>query len=271
MNDTIHAYASSGGSVGRGDGDKRPPDGGKYSCDINDHWVRTVNPNIYHHFDENSHRWTVSNETDGEILGGDWVQYSTCIPSHRWLPKQCDPKEHNLSPLYYLDTPRVKWKYGSKVGISKSQITKLRTTTGKVPTLGPISAVSRNGFIMTGTSTSYHPICSDRQYTSVYNRETGDVGAGREIAYGYAPDMDTHETDVGGQGGQDAQSAEMAFDDAYQNMVQYAVSHRDWAEEVNATYKKNWIDYNWYSQAYFNSSSTAWTGVSHPSGTVVHY
>ena len=114
--DTQHVYV---GNV-RGDGDKRPPDGGIYSDDYNRYWRRTVNPYKYHHYDFNSHRWLCYNQG---ISSNPAIYYHTVIESWRFLPIHTDPKEQ-VPPTWYKNTERTVWHIaGNKVEIQAEQLT----------------------------------------------------------------------------------------------------------------------------------------------------
>jgi len=109
----IHQYADNA----RGDADLRPPDGGRYSADRNSYWIRTVNPNRYHHYDVNAHRWICQSERS------DTTFYQSIIPSYKFLPFQADPKEQ-VPPCWYADTGRLAWRIaGNKVAIAAEQLT----------------------------------------------------------------------------------------------------------------------------------------------------
>jgi len=101
----------------RGDDDKRPPDGGKFSADYNRYWRRTANPFRYHHYDKNAHRWLCNYDQHD---GGD---YYSVIESWRFLPIFTDPKEQ-VPPIWYKDTERTAWQIaGNKVEIQAEQLT----------------------------------------------------------------------------------------------------------------------------------------------------
>lgn len=228
--DLIHAYA--GGA--RGDGDKRPPDGGKFSCDLNDYWIRTPNPNLYHHSDVNSHRYLVHSDHTGSFNPyapnlSDFEGFSCLIPSHGNSLAQADPKEM-VPPFYYQDTNANRWKYGSKVEVLKSQISNQEYQGAIINTI----ETGYNAWTQGASSNSI-----DKQYYSAYSTDQGG------ISYGYEPPNSKYNPSANNQRTQNVQNK---FDPALQVMIEYALESLDWMLEVDTTYKTNWVMINYYAE-----------------------
>ena len=101
----------------RGDGEKRPPDGGILSADESGYWCRTVNPYVYHHYDANAHRWI------GFAQRRSSVNYFTVFESWRMLPIDTDPKEQ--VPPYWTDDKEMTEHQiaGNKVEVQREHFT----------------------------------------------------------------------------------------------------------------------------------------------------
>jgi hypothetical protein len=222
--DIYHRYEQTSGEVTYGPNDGRPPDGGPASADFNGDWVRCPNPNLYHTWDINAHRWHIEAETDGSISANTYVQYTALIPSWKFLSTQVDPKEQK-SPFYFMDTKRIHWKYGSKVGIRADQIT-------NPAKLGAIQDVQKNGWVSdlsgrVGTST-------DHQYNTTYIVETTNTSS---CSDGYIPPMS----------GQNTWNKWInnKYDTSLQVMVEHVATLHGWRYPVDTDYKNNWLWLRW--------------------------
>jgi hypothetical protein len=222
--DGHHRYPLNGGEPRRGPNDGRPPSGGYMACDFNKDWVRGVNPNLYHSYDRNAHRWFVYGEVDSEAAIGPFYCMSMFVPSHQFLPRQVDPKEQ-VSPFFFADTNRLHWKYGSKVRIRAAQIT-------NPAKLGAIQACIPNGYM---TTHGFAGTSSDRQYGSVYSVTTGS-GASYCVNGRYPDPPGTQEIPPN--------LVNHKYDEALQNMVELACEEHSWTWPVDDDYKVNWLTLN---------------------------
>jgi len=218
--DAYHRYPPTQNN-GRGPNDGRPPSGGQLAIDFNKDWVRGINPNLYHCYDKNAHRWYIHCDANLNMNNhGYSEEYIAVIPSYRFLPAQCDPKEQ-ISPYFFKNTLRRHWKYGGKVPLRKEQIT-------NADKLGAIQSVRENGYIT--LSYAKIPASSDRQYGSTYIYEHGYIS---EVVNGTMPA-------VPGQS-QLPRSVNEKYDAALQNMVELACEEYGWCWPVDNIYKTNWL------------------------------
>jgi hypothetical protein len=219
--DFIHRYV---GNVS-GPNDGRPPDGGQMSADCNGDWIRCPNPNLYHTYDTNAHRWDIKAHTINSPGDIDYEQYTALIPAHEYLPTQTDPKEVE-SPFFYEDTYRIHWKYGDKVSIRATQITDSAN-------LGAIQAVRANGY-WTSESGNLGD-STDHQYNTTFLRTTSTRSYPQD---GYFPNTSLNTYP-------DSWWYNRKYDTALQNMVELACSSLDWVLEVDSAYVTNWL---WINQ-----------------------
>ncbi len=222
--DGHHRYPLNGGEPRRGPNDGRPPSGGYLACDFNKDWVRGVNPNLYHSYDRNAHRWFVYGEVDSETATGPFYCLSMFVPSHQFLPRQVDPKEQ-VSPFFFADTNRLHWKYGPKVAIRAAQIT-------NPAKLGAIQACIPNGYM---TTHGFAGTSSDRQYGTVYSVTTGS-GASYCINGMYPDPPGTQATPPN--------LVNHKYDEALQNMIELACEEYGWTWPVDDDYKVHWLTLN---------------------------
>jgi len=170
----------------------RPPAGGKQSWDTNEddawgygHWIRTVNPHLYHHFDRNSHRkmvWATyqyANCANPLEDNPDYEFVWNCfmVDSSAMFPISLDPREHRR-PLTYVDTGRTHW-YKDHYSLEAKQIT-------DIDKLGPQDAIA--SYHWYDVSIGYRSYVSTEQqyYPWAYRGLIGgtDGGTGRKIKVG---------------------------------------------------------------------------------------
>ena len=150
--DMYHRYQGNA----RGPNDGRPPDGGQQSVNMNADWVRAVNPNLYHSYDQNAHRYFVNYEWSYTRPGYYAIELFEITKNEVYqgwdlLPIQVDPKEQ-VSPFFFDDSKRAHWKYGPKVRIAAKQITEPASLGVKVACTGSATPASY-GQSAVGTST----------------------------------------------------------------------------------------------------------------------
>ncbi len=212
----IHHYV---GNV-RGDGELRPPDGGRYSRDHNKYWIRTVNQNKYHHYDYNAHRWVGMAQRRGEPL----VDYFTVMDSWRMLPINSDPKER-VPPHWYKDTSRTAWQIaGNKVEFAKEQLTHWST-------MGAAQGSQRH--LRTDPSNLVRTT-DIADYTVYWDSDTEVYMTGQ-----FPPMNDNPQWHKQREGWK-----EFKFGSRCMWAWIEVVASRGFVEEVNATYKTNWLNTN---------------------------
>ena len=210
--DSYHRYPLSQNN-GRGPNDGRPPSGGQFSADFNGDWIRTVNPNLYHTYDQNSHRWII--DSDFNLFPA--KQYTCLIPAYQFLPAQCDPKEQ-IPPYYFKSSYRRHWKYNAKVAFQANQIT-------EPDKLGAIQSV--RGLAYNSLETWYGS-SSDRQYGTTHLSDNG-----KKVVNGFLPP-------VSGQN-QKPNRVNYKYSAALQNMIELACEEYQWCWPADNTYKTNWL------------------------------
>lgn len=205
----------------RGNNELRPPDGGKYSRDWNLWWIRTPNPNLYHHYDRNAHRWLCQNNI------ADSVEYYSVIPSWKFLPIQTDPKEQ-VAPNWYKDTDRLEWNIaGNKVEIQAEQL----TDHAKSGAITECTAQIDDGFHVKVNSIQYH--------TVKWMPDKGQGGFFNSIPEPTIPNDDLNK--------QEEYWPEEKFDTTcIWTWIEYMARKGGWCAPVNDAYKKNWLECNRY-------------------------
>jgi len=210
--DSYHRYPATQNN-GRGPNDGRPPSGGQFSIDFNGDWVRTVNPNLYHTYDQNSHRWII----DSDFNLSPAEQYTCLISAYQFLPAQCDPKEQ-IPPYYFENTFRRHWKYNAKVAFQANQIT-------EPDKLGAIQSVRELAYNSGGT---WYGSSSDRQYGTTHLSDDE-----KTVVNGFLPP-------VSGQN-QKPNRVNYKYSAALQNMIELACEEYQWCWPADNTYKTNWL------------------------------
>lgn len=218
--DLYHRYADHI----RGPKDGRPPSGGPHAVDFNADWVRGVNTNLYHCYDHNAHRYVIGARLDLNVQTEDAEQWIAVIPSHNYLPYQCDPKEQQ-PPYYFRDTIRAHWKYGNKVPLRVIQIT-------NPAGLGAIQSTIESGYHT--ASYTYVGTSSDRQYGTVHTRDAGGSLSGVITERGTEPVAEDGPK-------QFERDKNYKYDAALQNMVELACEESGWCWPVDDVYKLNWL------------------------------
>ena len=210
--DSYHRYPLSQNN-GRGPNDGRPPSGGQFSADFNGDWIRTVNPNLYHTYDQNSHRWII--DSDFNLFPAE--QYTCLIPAYQFLPAQCDPKEQ-IPPYYFKSSYRRHWKYNAKVAFQANQIT-------EPDKLGAIQSVRELAY---NSLETWYGSSSDRQYGTTHLSDNG-----KKVVNGFLPP-------VSGQN-QKPNRVNYKYSAALQNMIELACEEYQWCWPADNTYKTNWL------------------------------
>jgi len=198
----------------RCDNEMRPPDGGRYSRDSNKYWIRTVNPNRYHHYDVNAHRW----------VGKSNDPYYTVIESWRMLPIQTDPKEQ-VAPYWYKDTGRLDWRIaGNKVEIAREHLTDWSA-------MGPVQGSQTHL-----DTDPEHVETLDVNYLSVYWDAPTE-----NYVWGEYPPMS------GGLNSQHEGWKEHKFNTrCLWAWIEVAARKGEFVAQVNAAYKINWLEEHRY-------------------------
>ncbi len=191
--------------------DSRPPDGGFLSENNNGWWCRTVNPYLYHHWDQNSNRWIgifLSNNdaTDTESL---------LIPSADYFPIQLDPKEQSV-PTWYIENSRGEFNY-EPVELKAAQIT-------DTSTLGPLKPMQYK-YWQQGGYNYYLYSTGDDQYMDMEIVQVSTAAFGKRLASGPGDDVTLEITPYTGVDGNPFYiGADKLNSTAYQNCAEFYCS-----------------------------------------------
>ncbi|HOQ06174.1 MAG TPA: hypothetical protein PKY88_13290, partial [Anaerohalosphaeraceae bacterium] len=217
--DQYHRYEGNA----RGPNDGRPPSGGPFAIDLNGDWIRAVNPNLYHCYDRNSHRYILT--SDWEETLGYFTLYFAGWRADEFLSFQVDPKEQ-IPPFYFVNKKNHRWKYGGKVPIRRWQIT-------NASKLGAID--DPKAYAWQDNQNNWHCVSTHQQYKTSTIRVLSS-GPGM-IYYGDKPLLTLHLSPRDWW-------EQSKIDSAIQNMVEYLVEQSGWMMPVDDTYKQNWFKVN---------------------------
>ena len=207
--DSYHRYAGNA----RGPNDGRPPSGGQWAIDYNNDWIRAVNPNLYHTYDVNAHRYEVISDWEDNTV------YWAIWPAYKRLNIETDPKEQ-IPPWFCQDKKNARWKYGGKVPLRKNQICNALR-------LGPVDAPKAMAWHDSG---GWHAIATHRQYHTSY---IVPALLAYQIKFGTIP------VSAGDNGLY--QWEQNKYDDSVQVMAEFAAEQYGWALQVDDTYIHNWF------------------------------